>query len=67
MHKQSTPSEKDWTDGYQIAYDSIMGKVARITKADHYLNPDVVRKMPRWTKVYNRVMVIGNHHFYTSN
>lgn len=32
--------------------------------ADHYLEPNKVSEMPRWTKVYPLVATIGNHKFY---
>jgi N-acetylmuramoyl-L-alanine amidase len=33
-------------------------------KATHYLNPDKVRRMPRWTRVYAFVGSVGSHDLY---
>lgn len=68
MHKQSKPSQKDWTRARIVAYNLLHGEMERITDADHYLNPHVVgfNRLPRWVKVFDRVLVVGYHHFYKS-
>lgn len=62
------PSQKDWDRAYVVGYDVLNGKIENnVKKADHYLNPKNVKRMPRWTKEYEYVATIGNHKFYRSN
>ena len=67
MHRQATPTKKDWTEAYVIAYNTKNGKVGRVTTADHYLNPKKLTRIPNWARMFRQVGVIGNHHFYASN
>jgi len=66
MQNQSTPTKQDWYEGYSVAYNTMKKKINRVTIADHYLNPDEVKRIPLWARVYNKVEVIGNHHFFVS-
>lgn len=66
MAYQQTPSKEDWTKAYIVAFKVMNGIWQRNTKADHYLNPKAVSRMPSWTRKYQRVAVIDNHHFYSS-
>ena len=64
MHKQKDPSQSAWDDGYAAAYDALI-KGIRNTEALFYLNPAEVKRLPKWAKVYTRIEIAGNHHFYT--
>lgn len=66
-HLQRKPDKKDWTTAYIVAYNVKHELVEPITGSDHYLNPKVVKRMPKWTRHYRYVMTIGNHTFYASN
>lgn len=33
-------------------------------KITHYYNPKAVESDPAWANVYEKVKVVGNHHFY---
>lgn len=64
--RQRSPTQDDWTKAYIVAFKVMNGIWQRNTKADHYLNPKAVSRMPSWTRQYQRVAVIDNHHFYSS-
>jgi len=66
-HLQTKPSGDDWTKAYVVAYNVKNGIIERATDADHYLAPNSLTRLPHWANVYERVDVIGNHHFYSSN
>ena len=58
----------DWDRAYTVSYDVIHGLVENPAPgADHYLNPNEVKRMPNWTKEYEYVVDIDNHRFYRSN
>lgn len=60
------PGQQAWDKAYVVAYELLSGMFERVTHTDHYLNPSVVSRMPRWTHVYDYQMTIGNHDFYMS-
>lgn len=54
-----------WATSKLVAWGVLNGLYFDPTKgADHYLEPNKVESMPRWTKVYPLVATIGNHKFY---
>lgn len=63
MHKQQTPSKYDWDVAYDVANYALDGN--RNTEALFYLNPDVVKVLPKWALVYSYLETEGNHDFYT--
>lgn len=63
-HLQQQPNEQDWDRALVIAYDVKHGVVERVTDATFYLNPKVVKRMPRWAREYEHVVTIDNHAFY---
>lgn len=64
--RQRSPTQDDWKKAYIVAFKVMNGIWERNTKADHYLNPKAVSRMPTWTRKYQKVAVIDNHHFYSS-
>lgn len=64
MHKQSSPTQTAWDRGYAVAYDVLIMGI-RSTEALFYLNPAKVKNLPKWAKVYTKIEIAGNHHFYT--
>lgn len=66
-HPQKNVLQKDWDRAYLVSYDVLHNEVENPAPgADHYLNPDKVKRMPKWTKEYEYVVDIGNHKFYRS-
>lgn len=64
---QLKPLDKDWQRAYLVAYEVLHNEIRNPAPgADHYLNPDSVKRMPRWTKEYQYVVDIGDHKFYKS-
>lgn len=61
-----TPHEEEvWEVAVELAENLLNGEVDYFDNgATHFINPDKVRKMPRWTKRLVRVGKIGNHVFY---
>lgn len=61
-----TPNEQEeWELSQKIAAEIIRGDVDFLnTGATHYLNANTVSRMPRWTRVYEFVGVVGDHKFY---
>lgn len=66
--RDHTPHEIEvWQVANELAENLVLGEIDLFdTSATHFLNPDKVRVMPRWTRVYNRVGKVGNHVFYES-
>lgn len=64
--KPDNPTEeKSWEIAQDIANSLINGEIEYLgTEATHYLNPDKVSRMPRWTRVYSVVGYYGDHLFY---
>lgn len=61
------PKEEEiWEQAEILAENLINGEIEYLnTGATHFLNPDAVSKIPRWTRVYEKVGRVGNHVFYT--
>ena len=61
-----TPTEEDvWNEALELAEGLISGEIDRFNNgATHFLNPDHVRRLPRWAMRLDRVGSIGNHVFY---
>lgn len=56
---------KIWNESWKIAYDVLVGNVKDPTNgATHYLNPVVLKRLPRWTEVYQKVHQTDGHVFY---
>jgi N-acetylmuramoyl-L-alanine amidase len=66
MKKDHTPhEEKSWEVALELAENLVNGEIDYFDNgATHFLNPDKVSRMPRWTKEFERVGRIGNHVFY---
>ena len=60
-HKQRTPTQKDWTTGYVVAYNLLHGVVSVDSNATFYHNE---RVKPFWSKQKEMVASVGNHVFY---
>lgn len=59
---------KQWKDSLYAAELVLSGLVPDPTNgADHYFNPQKVERIPRWSKVYPQVAVIGRHQFHKRN
>jgi spore germination cell wall hydrolase CwlJ-like protein len=64
---QAKPKQGDWDRAYEASFDILTNAVKNpIGEADHYLNPKVVKRLPRWAKEYEYVADVGNHRFYRS-
>lgn len=54
-----------WNFVKDIAEDIVNGEADfLLNDATHYLNPDKVSRMPRWTRVYTNIGRVGDHVFY---
>ena len=54
-----------WNDAVDIAEGILSGDVDLLNiGATHYLNPNTVSRMPKWTKKYELVGTWGDHRFY---
>lgn len=54
-----------WSATLQLAKDILDGKIELLNSgATHYLNPEKVDRMPRWTQVYELVGMWDDHVFY---
>lgn len=61
-----TPHEvQSWQKALELA-ENILNKDIHFfgTGATHFLNPDLVSRVPSWTRVFEEVGRIGNHVFY---
>jgi spore germination cell wall hydrolase CwlJ-like protein len=60
--------EKSWELALNIAEDLLNGEIEYFNNgATSFINPDKVKKMPKWTKVFTKVLAYGGHVFYTDN
>lgn len=66
MKRDHTPYEEEsWEEALLIAEGLVNGEIDYFDNgATHFINPKLVSKMPRWTRVYTRVGRIGDHVFY---
>jgi spore germination cell wall hydrolase CwlJ-like protein len=64
--KDKTPKEKEaWQAAQLIAWELLSGKADFFNNgATHYLNPRLVKRMPRWTRKYIKLGVWEDHIFY---
>jgi len=64
--KDHTPYEKKkWKEALEIAEGLLNGKLDRFDNgATHFLNPNAVSRMPKWTEKFKMVGRVGNHVFY---
>lgn len=63
--KKGIKNEDAYEKAKFIADNILRGNFADPTNgADHYLNPNKVKKLPAWAKEYPKVAVIANHHFH---
>lgn len=67
--RDHTPYETElWEEALEIAEGLLNDDIERFDNgATHFLNPRLVRSMPRWTRVFEPVGQIGNHRFYAKN
>lgn len=57
---------KNWIKAKNIAAKALQGKNPVIVgNATHFINPK--RDKPNWAKVFTRVAIIGEHHFYINS
>lgn len=60
--RQIPPTQKDWDNGYQMAFEILNGMVdSPVADATHYHTPSV---NPKWAKKLEYVVTIDNHIFY---
>jgi spore germination cell wall hydrolase CwlJ-like protein len=61
-----TPYDQElWNLSLELAEALIIGEIELFdTGATHFLNPNMVKSLPRWVYTYERVGRIGNHVFY---
>jgi spore germination cell wall hydrolase CwlJ-like protein len=61
-----TPHEQEiWEEALEIAENLLNGEIDRFDNgATHFLNPNRLRTLPRWTNHLDRVGKVGNHVFY---
>jgi N-acetylmuramoyl-L-alanine amidase len=66
QRKNHVPAESNlWEKAVTLAEEVLAGEVELLgTGATHYLNPDRVRKIPRWAREYEKVGRVGKHVFY---
>ena len=58
---------QSWTESNEIAFAAITGQTVDPTNgADHYYNPELVRRVPKFAKVYKLVASVDNHVFHSS-
>jgi spore germination cell wall hydrolase CwlJ-like protein len=64
--KPDTPRERGkWNDSLELAKELIDGDIQPIANgATHFLNPNAVRNMPPWSRVFPVVAQAGGHTFY---
>lgn len=58
-------NQEMWDEVEELATSILNGETEILgIGATHYLNPDKVSRMPRWTQKYDFVGNWGDHHFY---
>lgn len=61
----ATHETDSWEIALELAEGLIRGEIDLFNNgATHFLNPDAVRVMPRWTQTFQQVGRIGGHVFY---
>ncbi len=66
MKKDHTPYDQDsWYTALTIAEGLVSGDLELFENgATHFLNPNRVSRMPRWTEKFEKLGSVGNHVFY---
>lgn len=68
VHTRSDHTPRDseaWEAAVEIAEGLLSGDIDRFDNgATHFLNPDLVTRIPRWAREFDLVGSIGNHVFY---
>lgn len=63
--KNGVPKGETWNEAKSLAREILTGQTDVLGHgATHFLNPKGVRKMPKWTREFERVGRVGNHVFY---
>lgn len=66
-HKKPKEQES-WTVALALAHDLVEGNIDYIDNgATHFVNPNAVRKMPKWTRKFDEVGRTNGHIFYDDN
>ena len=60
------PTEVEVEDAAQLAYSFMMGKLPKssVSGATHFINVDLVKRIPSWYYKYEYLGKIGNHEFF---
>jgi N-acetylmuramoyl-L-alanine amidase len=66
VRRDHTPHEEElWQEALEIAENLLLGEIELFDNgATHFLNPNEVAVIPRWTHRFDVVGRIGNHVFY---
>jgi N-acetylmuramoyl-L-alanine amidase len=66
MKRDHTPHDQElWELSLELAEALLNGEIEYFDNgATHFLNPRLVTRMPRWTRIYETVGQVGNHRFY---
>jgi len=62
-----TPTQKEELEVARVVYSYIYAEGlpdSTVKGATHYLNPDVLNKLPRWYYTYEKLGRVGNHEFF---
>lgn len=63
--KDKTPRNKEaWQESLDLAQLLINRTFDRSNGSMYYYNPKKVSATPTWAKKFERVMIVGDHHFY---
>ena len=55
----------EWLESQQVAELAFDNVIPDPTKgATHFLNPAKLKALPKWAKVFEKTVVIENHHFF---
>jgi len=63
--KNKKANSQAWKECLDIAKQISNPDYIPSSRVTHYLNPKLVKKLPKWTNVYNKVAVVENHIFYS--
>lgn len=64
--KSDVPQNQEkWEIAREIAENLINGEIEYFNNgATHFINPDIVSRIPNWTKAYQELGRVGGHVFY---
>jgi len=67
--RNHNPREREsWQTALILSREILSGQTETFnTGATHFLNPDLVRRIPRWAREYEEIGRVGNHVFYREN